>query len=253
MMTSAKRGTDQSCSGFCMNAEFCTQVPGSILAKTKRPRLPAPPRVAKAPSRIVQVPAFGIGAHPIIGVAMCPLTMDTVLEPMIATHCAKVIPGLPLLQQLTPGGAPHPGTIQLVAADPALASPTHPCPRRWALLLNVGFFLVLHLNCRGHVLLHLCPHPCIAACDPVGFCLLISHLAQAEGWGGRTRNAGRQRMRGGQLRSSGRPRMWNAGGAAGGQACAAGSFRRSSLLVWHGLLLRLRLFGLSCWRSCMAF
>ena len=59
---SAKRGTDQCCSGFCMNAAFCTQVPGSILAKTKRPRLLAPPRVAIAPSRIVQVPAIGIGA-----------------------------------------------------------------------------------------------------------------------------------------------------------------------------------------------
>ena len=160
MTRNSKRGTEQSCSGFCRNAEFYTKVPGSILAKTKWPRLPAPPRVAIAPSRIVQVPAFGIGAHPIIGVAMYPLTTDSVLEPMIATHCAKVIPGLPLLQQLTPGGAPHPGTIQLVAADPALASPTHPCPRRRSLQLNVGFFLVLRLfNCCGHVLLHLWPHP----------------------------------------------------------------------------------------------
>ena len=40
-------------------------MPGSILAKTERPRLPAHP-----PSQIVQVPAIGLGAHPIIGVAM---------------------------------------------------------------------------------------------------------------------------------------------------------------------------------------
>ena len=203
----------------------------SILAKAERPRLPTPPCVAKTASCIVEVPAILIGANPTIGVAVHPLTTAAVFETMIAADYTKIIPGLPLLHQLTPGGAPRPGTIQLVSAHPARARRAHPCAGRRTLRLNAWFFLALgFFSCQRHVLLHLCPHPCTPTCNLVGICILLSHLLQGEvicrrvRW---TRNAGRTWHAG-----------WNAGGAARTfRTQKTGSLRRSWFL--RGLGLRL--------------
>ena len=97
----------------------------SSTTKMERPWMLAPACVAHPASGVVQVSARWVRAHPIVRMAVHPLTANTSAEPMITTTLAIVIAFIPWKWRRFLPWTSHPSTQVLVL----VVAETHAC---WA-------------------------------------------------------------------------------------------------------------------------